>query len=215
MMKYLLRTLLCLPFGLLASCCANDSCNCNDLLADSLYFQFDTSQFQASDIDTVYLFRYSTSDSTRAIDSVQLTRRQLVANIKRLKDAKQLPATFNADSSIVILSNNAPFSPTTTGGKLSQYNYRLSVPQGNSRYGPAGRPQRRPAYNYRLGPIIIRGQYKADGCCTCYENTSKTVVVSTNFLAIRRAFYDATEESGAGNSSSQPTRQPVPIVLHR
>jgi len=211
MMKFLLRALLCLPLGLLAACCANDACGCNDLLADSLYFQFDTSQFQANDIDTVYLARYSTSDSTRVIDSVQLTRRQLAVNATQLQTSKQLPSSFNTDGSIVILSNNAPFSPTTTGGKLSQYNYRLSVPEGNSRYGTAGKPQRRTVYTYRIRPIMIKGQYKANGCCTCYVNTRKTVVVRNNFLAVKNAFFDVTENNGEGGAGGQP----VPILLHR
>jgi hypothetical protein len=210
-MKYLLRALLFLPFGLLAGCCANDTCGCDDLLADSLYFQFDTTQFQASDIDTVYLARYSTTDSTRAIDSVQLTRSQLSRNASLLAVREQVPKGYNTDGSIIILSNNAPFSPTTTGGKLSQYTYRLSVPQGDSRYGPLGKPQPRTMYGYRFGPIVIQGQYKADGCCTCYANTRKTVVVSSNFSALRRTFFDATENSGAGGTGGQP----VPIVLHR
>jgi len=211
MMNYFLRALLYLPLGLLAGCCANDACGCNDLLAVSLYFQFDTSQFQANDIDTVYLFRYSVSDSTKAIDSVQLTRRQLVVNSKQLLAKQQLTAPFNTDSSIFILSNNAPFSPTTTGGKLSQYNYRLSVPKGNSLYGTAGKPQRRTVYDYRIGPIVIKGQYKADGCCTCYANTQKTVVVRNNFLAVKNVFFDVTENNGAGGAGGQP----VPILLHR
>ena len=102
------------------------------------------------------------------------------------------------------MSNNAPFSPTTTGGKLNQFTYVLSVPKGDSLKLAPGSSQPRKIYTYRIGPTTIKGQYQADGCCTCYQNTAKTT-------AINGVVFDATENSGSGGSGGQP----VPFLLRK
>lgn len=200
-MKNTPRLLLLVPALLLAGCCANDACNCDDLLADAIYFKLDPQSFRPSDADTVYLFQYSTTNQVRAVDSVRLVRHQLATNIR----SYNLAHSTNIDTTLIILSNTAPFSPRSTGGKFSQYNYVLSVPKGDSLYAAAGSLLPRPVYMYRIANVTIKGQYQADGCCTCYQNTKKTFSVNGG------ATFDATENSGSGGKGGNP----VPLVLHK
>ncbi|MVN77105.1 hypothetical protein GO988_12285 [Hymenobacter sp. HMF4947] len=193
-MKNTLRTLLLMPALLLAGCCANNSCDCQDLLADALFFKLDQSTFRPSDIDTVYLVQYSSTNSTTPVNTARLLPGVLSDSIlaRQLRQVK-LPSTT------IVLSNTYPFATASAGSKLSLYTYRLLVPKGDSvRVRANGGLAPRPVYSFAIGPVTLSGRYNADGCCTCYQNTKKTV-------SVNGTFYDATESSG----------EPLPILLRR
>ncbi|MGI4871057.1 MAG: hypothetical protein ACRYFX_07750 [Janthinobacterium lividum] len=170
-MRNVLRVLLLAPILLSAGCCANDTCNCDDLFADSLYFGFDTSSanaFTSADIDTVYLLRYTTS-LQRPSDSAAIIRAQ---NYSRPRLLRARLKTFGLDSTTLVLSDNYPFAPGSKG-KLSQYVYKIRVRLGNSR--------KNPYVDYSLNSIASAGKYNADGCCTCYENTQKAAFINGQY----------------------------------
>lgn len=139
----------------LAGCCANNACDCQDLLADAVFLRFDVGsgpgQFAPADVDTVYLLRYAQAPSTGKPDSLAVVR-----------------PLARAGSPIVI-SNTAPFAPGAAGRQLNSYYYTVFVQ-------PAKQPARRTSFF--VNQIRLRGRYRADGCCTCYENLEKSVAVN-------------------------------------
>ncbi|MDO7887086.1 hypothetical protein [Hymenobacter cheonanensis] len=200
-MNLLLRGAACAPLlALLAGCCANSANDCDDLLADSLYFTLrsvpnpnvpgDMSYFTDAELDTVYLQRYAparpakpataTTPATPAQPAGALSDPQAIIRAKQTKatlnsavvrklDGANLPYTT------LIISNNSPFSPSTTGGKLSAYNYVLTVQDRSVKN------QKR--YLFDISNIQLTGQYYADGCTTCYENTGKRFQVNGGKLS--------------------------------
>ena len=179
-MKNILRVLLLAPILLSAGCCANDVCNCDDLFADSLFFLFKTSgtnAFTGADVDTVYLLRYASGASARPTDSTAVIRSQYLNQPQyvRTRIIKE-----NLDVGTLILSNSYPFTAGSTG-KLSQYSYQLRVRLGDSR--------RNRTYVYNVNTIRLNGRYSADGCCTCYQNETKSAF-------IRDKYTDFTETAG-------------------
>lgn len=201
-MKNTLRTLLLLPALLLAGCCANNSCDCQDLLADALYFRLDPNTFRPSDIDTVYLVQYSATNGTTPTNTARL----LPGILSDSTLARQLrQAKIKLTGATIVLSNTYPFATASAGSKLSLYNYRLLVPKGDSaRVRVNGSLAARPVYSFAIGPVALSGRYNADGCCTCYENTKKTV-------SVNGTFYDATETIIIEGR----LKQPVPILLSK
>ncbi|WP_223649115.1 hypothetical protein [Hymenobacter psoromatis] len=209
-MKTLLRFLLLPPLLALAGCCANSPCNCQDTLADSLYFSLNQDVasgkgFSATEVDTVYLLRYNPAAAGTTYDSLLLTRQQLRRNQRNtlLLKNKLILAGLGDDTipsldtlkTTVVLSNAYPFSPGTTGGKLSNYYYKLLIKDKSMKNTKS--------YSFLINQIVLGGQYKADGCCTCYENTQKQVNVNGQP-------YTVTEVGGGGATSI-----PVPIVLSK
>jgi hypothetical protein len=191
-MNNFLRGAACAPLlALVAGCCANNANNCDDLLADSLYFTLPDRSFNAdtvnvsftrAELDTVYLQRYTPAraavpGSTPATagaysDPVSIIRKQQSVGLnsaiaKKLKD-NRLPLTT------LIISNNSPFSPSFSGGKLNAYSYLLTVQDRSVRP--------RKTYSFAIDNIVLKGQYHADGCNTCYENTAKSFRVNNGFL---------------------------------
>ncbi len=175
-MKTLLRCFL-LSFGLaaLAGCCANNTCNCQDLPEDAIYFQLNQDPlrgkvFSDTDIDTVYLLRYSKARplSKRATDSIALRRplRRNSAYLPRLARLNPRDTT-----SLVILSNTSPFPASGPTRKLSDFGYALLV-------APYERGRPRARYVLALDSVQLRGQFKGDGCCSCYQNTAKRVFLT-------------------------------------
>ena len=161
---------------LLAACCANNACSRDDLRADSLYLTLkrsaglaaDNSGFTPAELDTVYLRRYSPATPNVLSDPVAIVRGQ------RLNKAlKTLLLGAQLDSNTIVISNTFPFPPSVTGGKLDAYNYLLTVKDGR-------RDAR--AYEFRITDIGLVGQYKADGCCTNYQNTGKRFRVNQGDL---------------------------------
>ena len=220
-MNILLRGAVCVSLlALVAGCCANNANNCDDLYVDSLYLVLAnnkanadtvTTSFTRAELDTVYLQRYTparaaipANGAIPAIpaqpegpysDPVSIVRAQQTTTNSALKrklgDAKLSPATT------IVISNTTPFAPSTTGGKLSAYNYVLTVQDRSVK------PRR--SYVFKLENIILQGQYEADGCTTCYENTKKTFRLTGRNTRI----IDVTE-SGTGTN-----KVPVPVAVSK
>jgi len=171
------RLLLLLPWlALLAGCCANDTYDCQDLQQDSIYLRLNLNQdptpgrtFSKSDIDTIYLLRYAKSNRTRrrATDSVSLVRATRWSNSLLqgvLTSSRDSVAGLN-DKTVLVLNNTSPFPASGPTGKLNEFNYALLVA-----------PNRRgPRYAFRIDSVYLSGQFKGDGCRTCYQNTNKRV----------------------------------------
>jgi hypothetical protein len=191
-MKTFFRLVLLAPLlGGLAGCCANSANTCDDIYADSLFVVLkdapdnanDTSYFTKEELDTVYLQRYApavaanptATPATKAqpagalsdpvtIVRAQQTRASLNSRLA-LRLASATPALL---PTTIVISNNTPFPTSATGGKLSAYNYVLTV------YDRSVKNTTR--YVDTLKNIQLQGRYTADGCTTCYENTLKTLV---------------------------------------
>lgn len=161
---------------LVAACCGSKACDCNDRYADAIGLQFseanskDTTRgFYPSYIDTVYLVRTPRDTSQRpSADTV------LVA---RANDS----TTFIRP---VIINNAAPFA-LATGRKLDAYRYELYLAKSR---------RATPSYVYKLDNIELETRYQGDGCCTCYQNSSKKVTV-INQKGTSQLF-DLTDTSG-------------------
>lgn len=202
MLRNFLLALLGAPFlVLLAGCCGNGSCDCQDSLADALYFGFQTTgpgAFSRAEIATVYLARYDTTNLKVSRDSLPLVLNQRVTNgLKKQIAAKQAVVDTTG---LLILNNTAPFSVASSNGKLSQFVYRLYVPQDS-----AGTFKKRTFTTYSFDRIRLIGRYKADGCCTCYENSLKRVRVLGGSFTDPNAIINVTE-SGSGSNR-------IPVVI--
>jgi len=203
MFRKLLLALLGAPgLVLLAGCCGNTACDCQDLLADSLYFSFKTTganAFSNAEIATVYLARYDTTASKKtSLDSLPLVRNQRVTRVLKAQIASKQQTVDT--TGLVILSNNAPFAAATTGGNISRYRYRLYVPQDS-----AGTFRKHTFTTFSLDRIRVIGRYQADGCCTCYENSLKRVRILGGNFTDPTAITNVTE---AGSGSNR-----VPVVI--
>ncbi|NML66614.1 hypothetical protein HHL22_15510 [Hymenobacter sp. RP-2-7] len=202
MLRKLLLALLGSPLlVLLAGCCGNTPCDCQDLLADSLYFSFRTqgaNAFSNTEIATVYLARYDSTRAGLSLDSLPLVRSQRVNNtLKRRLAASPISVDTTG---LLILSNNAPFAAATAGGNISRYRYRLYVPQDS-----AGTFKKHTFTTFSLDRIRVIGRYQADGCCTCYENSLKRVrILGGNFTDPN--IITNTTEAGSGSNR-------VPVVI--
>ncbi|MGI4761179.1 MAG: hypothetical protein ACRYF0_10760 [Janthinobacterium lividum] len=192
-MNLLFRGAACAPLlALLAGCCANNPNTCDDLQADSLFLvpannrvNADTVRvsFTRAELDTVYLQRYAPATAARPATTtlpaipaqpkgalstpVSIVRAQQTlvnAALRRKLDAANLSV-----ANTIVISNTVPFSPSTTGGKLNAYNYVLTIHDLSVKGAPT--------YVDTLVQIQFQGQYYADGCTTCYENTQKTFVL--------------------------------------
>ncbi len=216
-MTTLLRCAALAPLlALAAGCCANNTCNCDDLQADSIFLVLkdapsasipnDTTYFTAAQLDTVYLQRYvpakpadnTTSPATPAqpegalSDPVTIVRaQQTTVNSALLR--KLSKAQLDAKTTIVI-SNATPFAPSTTGGKLNAYNYVLTVQDRSVS------PRR--TYTYKLTNINLQGKYEADGCCTCYENAQKRFTLTGRTTRT----VDVTESGSGADKAPVPVR---------
>jgi hypothetical protein len=190
-MNIFLRGAVCAPLlALVAGCCANNANNCDDIYADSLYLTLAnnrtnadtvTTSFTRSELDTVYLQRYTPAKAAvpanGAIPSVPATPAaysdpQTIVQTQQTTINSALKARLKAagfaPSNTLVISNNAPFPTSTTGGKLSAYSYILKIHDRAVKNAPT--------YIDTLKQIQLQGRYNADGCTTCYENTQKTVV---------------------------------------
>lgn len=148
----------------LAGCCANDTCLCQDELADALFFSFQiggTGGFLATDVDTLLVTRITHPDpKTNALPS-------------RETKLLTLPLTSNGLSlkrDSLIINNAAPFASAGSTTKLDAYDYRIVAVRTDQ---VAGRKVVS-RYIFKVNNIVLAGDYKADGCCTCYENSGKS-----------------------------------------
>lgn len=160
---------------LVAGCCANNVCNCDDRYADALYFRFQVGpdsltgpDFGRAEVDTVYVLRYPlpvTLPNSGAHDSVAI-----------------LPTPAREFGDTLFLNNKGPFA-LTTGRKVNSYEYVLLV----------GDRRRRQFRRYVVNNIDLKGSFEGNGCCTCYANSSKSLTVSDG---ARSKDYDVTETAG-------------------
>ena len=170
MRSFSVRGLLLAVAGLLAGCCANDTCDCQDSLADALSLRFELARaappadtaFQPHEVRTVTLYRYDTAavapGTSIAYDSVIISR-----------PASQAGAA-------IILRSGAPFAVVGTR-RLNSFRYVVRV-QDSVRQA-----LKLPPRDFRLDSIQLRGDFVADGCCTCYRNQSKSVRVNGQKVA--------------------------------
>ncbi len=207
-MKNPLRFLPLSPLLVLAAgCCANNACNCQDTLEDSIYLTLNDDPtkgkaFTAAELDTVYLLRYNPLTAGRNYDSIPLTRALLIhqqrhtpllaqklilAGIDTSKGGKDYPTRT---PNTIVLSNTFPFAPGTTGGKLSSYYYSLVVKDKSVK------PTQ--TYTFAINQINLKGQYNADGCCTCYKNILKQARVN-----------------GVAKGLTEAQGDPIPVILYK
>jgi len=155
----------------LAGCCANDICICQDELADALFFTFrigGANGFQANQVDSLFIVRIP-----HPTTAVPKPTRDSVLRI--------LPLAANGNmltqDSIISINNAAPFA-ASGGLKLDAYDYQITAYQ-YSKTAPNGIRYR---YTFKVANIKLTGQYNANGCCTCYQNTSKQFDLSSNLI---------------------------------
>jgi hypothetical protein len=187
----------------LAGCCANDTCDCQDYLADALLFRFNYTprrrldangkpiSFNAKDIDTIRIYRRSIIPPTlrdtigfvRQTDSVTVVRQldtqtspgdTLIATQVLSTSTNNVTTTLK-DQDLIVINNASPFS-SRASIKLDSYTYRIGVLRSR-----AGR--RKPSPLYYITNIQLQGRYNADGCCTCYENTAKAYTLTIGATA--------------------------------
>jgi hypothetical protein len=192
----LLRPSILLPIltataTLLAGCCANNVCDCNDSRADAIYLRYQVdgiSAFRPEEIYTISVLRFKVLPK--------------LATDKPVYDSVAFVRTASTVNQPIVINNNAPFGQASSL-KLNNYEgYVLKV-------GTAGRVIQQDV----LQNIKLSGSFEADGCCTCYRNISKTadlVAVGTtdrryNTAGLPVTSYTLTETDG----------QPVPIVIAR
>ena len=157
MRAFLLFVLLPLLAALLAGCCANNTCDCQDEREDAIQLRFRTSDtisvnpsgFRLADLDTIRVVRYRLSST--ATDTVVRTRRKAEAG------------------EVLFIATDTPFDPKNPR-RAGLYRYTVLLTNGSRR-----RPRVR--QRFELREIQLQGRYEADGCCTCYDNTGKTASV--------------------------------------
>ncbi|MBT2557937.1 hypothetical protein J7E24_09080 [Hymenobacter sp. ISL-91] len=168
----------------LAACCGSTACECDDAFADAVGLQFsaDTTGanptgFRARQVDTVYLVRVP-------LDTTQRPR----------ADTVQLLRPIARFSQPVIINNTTPFAQAGNR-KLDAYSYQLYLA-----------PARRAAPTFRLAidSVQLNTDFRAEGCCTCFENSRKLVFTTRNGQVIRDDLTDP-----AGNNAL------VPLVINR
>ncbi|RZL06892.1 MAG: hypothetical protein EOO62_18035, partial [Hymenobacter sp.] len=151
--KSFLGLLLAPLLVLLAGCCANNPCDCNDSLADSLFFAFDKS-FTRTELDTVYVSRtvrptISNPNPTSVPETLPLPRKS------RVPTTLTAQINFNKQDTtgLVVISNNAPFSQSSTSSNLKGYEYTLRIQQD----APKGSVPT--YYTYTITGIDLVGSY--------------------------------------------------------
>jgi hypothetical protein len=172
-----MKKILCSIPGLLlllalAGCCANDVCICQDELADALFFTpriGGANGFQANQVDTLFIVRIPRP--TAAVPS------PVKDSVLRILPLGTNGTTLTQDS-VVAINNAAPFA-ASGGVKLDAYTYQITAYQ-YSKAAPNGIRYR---YTFKIDNIKLAGQYVANGCCTCYQNTGKQFNLSSNLSA--------------------------------
>jgi hypothetical protein len=177
--------LLLLTAALVAACCGSVACDCNDSNADAIAFKFDTTSttsarpaFKPEDFDTVYAVRRVLQDTAKR------PTRDTIVIIRTLQQAREQP---------IIINNTRPFV-ANSNRKVSQYTYKL--------YLVDSKKPKEVTDSVVVERVDLAGEFKADGCCTCYENTKREVYIkglSSPFIATNPA----------------DPKQPIPYVLKR
>jgi hypothetical protein len=157
---------------LVAGCCANNVCECNDTFADALYFRFQVGpdsltgpDFGRAEVDTIYVLRYPlpvTLPNSGSHDSVAI-----------------LPTAAREFSDTLFLNNKAPFA-LAPNRKVNSYEYVILV----------GDRKRQQFRRYVVNNIRLKGGFEGDGCCTCYINSGKSLSLNDG---TETTVYDVTE----------------------
>ena len=168
--KTLLRRLPALAACLaLAGCCANDTCLCDDAQADALLFSFKiggADGFLATDVDTLLVTRITHPDPR----STALPKRET-----KLLTYALTPDTLGLANNSFVINNAVPFASAGTTTKLDAYDYRIVAVR--TKQVASRKVVRR--YLFRVSNIQLAGNYKANGCCTCYENSGKSFTANS------------------------------------
>ncbi|TGE08106.1 hypothetical protein [Hymenobacter fodinae] len=171
--------------ALMAACCGSVACDCDDSNADSFAIRFDTTSttstrpaFKPKDFDTVYAVRGVLRDTAKR------PTRDTVVIIRTLKQAREQP---------IIINNTSPFV-ANNNRKVSQYTYKLYLI--NSKRPKVATD------SVVVERVDLDGEFKADGCCTCYENTRRLV-----YIKGLPTPFDAT--------NPKDPKQPIPFVVSR
>ena len=201
-----------LPLGLgallLAGCCANNVCDCQDQLADALFFRFDTGPggfVPRTELDTVAVRRYALPlDSAGRPSLRSLTpKNKKIKSFTDLADSLDRVGSFDlatlarstagrpnaVQTDTVVLNNTLPFAQSGAR-KLNAYLYRIAV-----RRAP-GQLLRNNPRRYEVRDVALRGEFDGNGCCTCYRNTLKTATLA-NLATGNAQAVDATESTPA------------------
>jgi len=153
---------------LLGGCCANNVCDCNDAQEDAIRLRFSTDAtpgnqgFALADLDTIIIQRLP----------LKVTPTTKPETVTLLRTAAQLRERRDT----IVLNNNAPFAQTGAG-KLNRYRYVIQYLLRPA----AGRPVATTALV--IDSVRLRGSLESQegsGCCTCYQNTEKTVFLNGN-----------------------------------
>jgi hypothetical protein len=165
--------------ALVAACCGSVACDCNDSNADSFAIQFDTLKtnpraFAPESLNTVYAVRQVIGDTAKrpTRDTVVITR------------------TIQQRSRPLIINNTSPFVPNNNR-RVSQYTYNIYLGT-----------RKKPTTTVVVERVDLAGEFKADGCCTCYENTKREL-----YITGQPAPFIATNPADP--------KQPIPFVVQR
>lgn len=175
----LLRSVLfsLLAAALFAGCCGSVACNCQNYRADALLFNFDSTQFTPEQVDTVIVERsvYPRDSVTQTPTGPTYAKPDVAVVVRERTTVFRNP---------LVIDNNAPFA-AVNGRKLGDstgtksYRYTILVRE------PARHPNAVLA-RYYIGRVQLRGQYEADGCCSCYRNDVKQFTLSSFSGTTRR-----------------------------
>ncbi len=185
-MRGLFRFLLFPGLGalLLAGCCANNACNCQDERADAFYLRFNTrdpGKFDPkAELDTVLVKRFALQMNAKG--QPVLLKTKTIDTYTKYADSLNAAGSFDLVTIVratalqpdtLVLNNNFPFAQSGAR-KLNTYLYRIEVRNDSLPRQPLKNKPRR----YELKDIALKGEFSGDGCCTCYRNTQKTATLA-------------------------------------
>lgn len=192
--------------GLLAGCCANNVCNCQDERADAFFFRFDTGPagfVPQTELDTVLLKRFALPLNAVGLPAFVKTH---FTSFTDYADSLSTAGSYDlvtmvrstalranaVQTDTVVINNNLPFTQSGSR-KLNTYLYRIEVRSAPGLVLKAN-PRR-----YELKKINIRGEFDGTGCCTCYRNTLKMATL-TELLPVRGVDMSVVGTEAAPNS---------------
>lgn len=173
--------------ALFAGCCGAKTCDCQNNRADALLFNFRPGSFTAAELDTVILERsvFPRDPAIRTVSGTTYRTPDVAAIVRDRASLFRTP---------IVLDNAKPFA-VDNGRKLGapdstrSYRYTITVREP-ARNGPI-------LARYYINQITLRGQYDADGCCSCYRNEEKRFrVVSVIGSTSRDTLIDAHTAPG-------------------
>lgn len=147
---------------LVAACCGNSAVDCQDAHADSLFLRFNLTDsasgkgFRAREIDSVLLIR-RTRDTTATYippDSARLA-----------PDTVRVVRLPSSVADYILLEQSGPFTKKGLR-RLPDYDYTVYLPNTAAKL------------RFELTMLEIDGDFKADGCVTCYRNRQKKLLVN-------------------------------------